>query len=256
MNYKVTYASDVGIKKQVNQDSLCIKKAITGDGEILLAVLCDGMGGLSDGELASATVVNNFADWFMQNLPIHLRNQAVDSISEDIRKHIVQWNRMIWEYGLEHHVQLGTTLTAILILEDGAYIIAHVGDTRIYQVTQGEIFQITEDHSFVAREVKRGNMTKEEAIMDPRRNVLLQCIGAQQQVEPDIFEGRIQLRDTFLLCSDGLRHKMTDLEILDYISGIKQEDESAYLQVLQNMIAVNKERGETDNISAILIRAC
>ncbi len=256
MNYKMSYASDVGIKKQVNQDSICIKKALTNKGEILLAVLCDGMGGLSDGEIASATVVRSFADWFMQKLPLHLSNQTIDSVSEDIRKHIVQWNRNIWEYGLEHHVQLGTTLTAMLILEDGSFFVVHVGDTRIYRVTQGEIFQITEDHSFVAREVKRGNMTKEEATMDPRRNVLLQCIGAQQQVEPDIFTGRIQLKDTFLLCSDGLRHKMTDLEILDYISGIKQEDERAYLQVLQNMIAVNKERGETDNISAILIKAC
>lgn len=256
MNYKVNYASDVGIKKQVNQDSLCIKKALTDKGEVLLAVLCDGMGGLSDGELASATVIRDFSDWFLQRLPIHLKNKNLNCISEDLKSHIVQWNRKIWKYGLEHHVQLGTTLTAMLILEDGQFFVVHVGDTRIYKVTRGEIFQITEDHSFVAREIKRGSMTKEEATTDPRRNVLLQCIGAQQQVEPDIFEGRIELKDTFLLCSDGLRHKLSDLEILDYVSGVEQEDENAYLQVLQKMIAVNKGRGETDNISAILIKAC
>lgn len=97
-----------------------------------------------------------------------------------------QWQSLLEEingrlirYGKENQIQLGTTISAVLLNSDGQYMLCHVGDTRIYTLSD-TLQQLTEDHTFIAREIKRGNMTIEEAKKDNRRNVLLQCIGVNE----------------------------------------------------------------------------
>ncbi len=254
MKFLISYATSVGIKKDVNQDALCIKKAVVDQDEFVLAVICDGMGGLSSGELASATVIRRFSEWFDKELPSKAATITPDEIKTKWATMIFQLNEKLWNYGSEIRRQLGTTLTAVLIFPNGTYVTAHVGDTRQYRINQNVIEQITEDQTFIAREIKRGNMTKEEAMKDSRRNVLLQCIGASSDVEPAFWQGQVQPKDSFLLCSDGFRHVLTEDEIYETIMGENLYTEQAIANTLGTMIGINESRGETDNITAILIK--
>lgn len=251
VDYAIGYGTDVGIKKKVNQDSLCIKKAFVGDKLMVLAIVCDGMGGLSKGELASATVVRRFSDWFVNEMS--LTCESIEEIRMQWERIIQKSNDKLWNYGIQNGVQLGTTLTAVLVIGNEDYLIAQVGDSRAYLLKR-EIVQLTEDQSFVAREVKRGNMTKEEAAVDPRRNVLLQCIGASKTVEPAFVKGKIEDGSGFLLCSDGFRHKVTEDEFLTYLGKTEVCEKQSIQSKIRELIELNKQRGETDNITAIFMK--
>lgn len=255
MKFNVAVHTDVGIRKETNQDSLCIKQAETDNGVILLAIICDGMGGLEKGEVASATVITAFSKWFETELPLQLTKE---NYFEDIR---YRWERMIKEqnhnisdYGRAHHIQLGSTITAMLIFEGGMYLIGHVGDSRAYRITDRTIEKLTQDQTVVANEVRQGRLTPEQAESDPRRNVLLQCIGASKIVEPDFIEGSIAINECYMLCSDGFRHIVTAEEIQVAFSPANNSDENTMKNNVIKLIELNKEREETDNISAILIK--
>lgn len=252
MGFITGFCSETGTTKRVNQDSLCIKHARTPEGEIVLAVICDGMGGLSKGELASATVIRGFADWFGRELPALVRSHETEGVPKQWTRLIQEQNQKLWEYGKANQVELGTTLTAMLMFEQGKYFIAQVGDTRAYELGT-QITQLTEDQSYVAREVKRGNMTPEQARIDSRRNVLLQCIGASTQVMPDITQGNVKTGNSYLLCSDGFRHELSEEEILREVGRGDVSDSTAITRLLTGMVHLNEERGEKDNISALLI---
>lgn len=243
------YHTDIGIKRQTNQDSILLQEVQRGGTDVLLAVLCDGMGGMKKGELASATVVRAFGEWFRQQY-------VYDSEVWNIGKIQEQWGQIISDCNrrmISYEAKLGTTLTAIMIQSDGQYLIAHVGDTRAYHVSD-KIEQLTEDHTFVAREVKRGNLTEEQALTDSRRNVLLQCIGVNEFVEPQFLTGGLPQGHAILLCSDGFRHEVSETEVL---MQLKPDQFTANDHIKKNLISLvelNKQRKETDNISAIYMK--
>lgn len=255
MSYLFSLHTDVGIRKDTNQDSLCIKQAQTDKGDIFLAIVCDGMGGLEKGEVASATLIKTFSEWFETELPFLL---AKDNFCEEIRyrwdRIIKEQNQIIGEYGRKHHIQLGTTISVILIFENGQYLIGHVGDSRIYKITDETIEALTLDQTVVANEIRNGRLTQEQAERDPRRNVLLQCIGASKIVEPDFITGQVNINECYMLCSDGFRHVVTTAEIKEAFSPSNNLDETQMHKNIVKLIELNKEREETDNISAILIK--
>lgn len=255
MIFQTCYSTDIGIRKTVNQDSLCIKKAKSQKGNIVMAVLCDGMGGLSCGEVASAAVVRTFAEWFEKELPRQLPDISTEKIKKEWIALINQINRKLYLYGINNEIQMGTTVTGILIFSDEEYFIIHVGDSRVYKIRINKIEQLTEDQSLVAQEIRKGKITKEQAATDPRKNILLQCIGASTTVEPECQNGKVISGDIFLLCTDGFRHKLQEEEILGRIQGAELKTEKEIRQVLELLIKENKSRGEADNISAILIKA-
>lgn len=255
MNYQIAVHTDVGIKKDTNQDSLCVKQAETEKGTILLAIICDGMGGLEKGEVASATVINAFSTWFENELPSILAN---DSYFEDTKyrwdRIIKEQNQNIGEYGRKNHIQLGTTISAIIVFEDGKYLIGHVGDSRVYRITDEELEVLTLDQTLMAQKVRNGTMTQEEAERDPRRNMLLQCVGASKTVEPDYIEGSVSANQCYMLCSDGFRHVVTADEIKAAFAPSVNMTEDAMKSNVIKLVELNKERGERDNITAILVR--
>lgn len=256
MEYKIALSTDVGIKKETNQDSCCIKEAETEKGNILLAVICDGMGGLAKGEVASATLIKTFADWFEYDLPKLLaKDGGLDAIQYQWDRIIKEQNQNIAAYGKSLNLKLGTTITAMLIIEDCRYIIGHVGDSRAYRITSNDIVPLTDDQTVVAREIKMGRMTSEEAEKDPRRNVLLQCVGASRIVEPEYYYGDVERNQCFMLCSDGFRHTVSAEEIQQRFSPVNNPDENTMLANIQELIEINKFRHETDNITAVLIKA-
>lgn len=253
MNFLVAAQSDVGIAKSTNQDSLCAKIAQTDDGQIAMCIVCDGMGGLSKGELASASVIKRFSDWFENELPNNLENFRWDYVSEKWTHMIKTLNKSIGDYGREHGFSLGTTVTAILLFKN-EYLIAHVGDSRVYKVNN-KLEQLTDDHSVVGREVQRGKMTAEEAEFDPRRNILLQCVGASKTVSPQIITGQIESGDGYLLCSDGFRHVITANEIFEEIDPRITNTSDKMNSRLRELIELAMSRNEKDNISALLVLA-
>lgn len=254
MGYLSAAHTDVGIRKKVNQDSFCLKVAATTKaGNIALAVLCDGMGGLKMGELASSFLVNAFSEWFETVLPKEVSREIQSQrIYEQWNKIILQQNAKIKEFGAKHGFTLGTTITAVMLYGDN-YIAAHVGDSRLY-LLDSSIHQLTKDDSLVAQKVEKGELTAEQAKTDKRRNILTQCVGASPTVIPHIFTGKARVNDTFILCSDGFRHEVSDQEIFGVLAPELLQNESVIKQSLTELIELNKQRGESDNITAVVIK--
>ena len=251
MNYIVSASTDVGTTKETNQDSLNVKVISSGIGKVVLAVLCDGMGGLQKGEVASASVVNAYCKWANERLPKLIELGITDA---DIRKEWVdiatEYNDKIKIYGKKSAVSLGTT---VMLITDSRYYILNVGDTRAYEILNS-VSVLTKDQTVVAREVELGNITAEEAHTDSRRSVLLQCIGASDDVYPDLFFGDTQKDAVYMLCSDGFRHEISNDEIFTYLQPANMTSADQMKSNVDALIQINKQRQERDNISVITIR--
>lgn len=253
MDFLIAAHTDIGIRKKTNQDSLLVKVADTDYGKVSFAVICDGMGGLRKGELASATLIRSFSEWFDNDFP-ELLYEGFDA--EDIRR---SWERQIFicvkeleRYSVQENVKMGTTLVSLLIVK-GTYYIMNIGDSRVYEITNN-LWQITKDQTFIQREIDMGRMTLEEAKKDSRRNVLLQCVGASDFIEPEYITGQVDDNAAYLLCSDGFRHVITSQEIQEKLNPHKLNNEEEMHNQLVFLTELNKFRREDDNISAVLIR--
>ena len=218
MRFEGAGCTDVGRVKETNQDSYLVKIAETDLGDVALVAVADGMGGLAKGELASATAIRTLSEWFEQKLPPSL--EAMDTSVSGFERFVEgQWNGLVQDlnleimrYGMRDKINLGTTLTAMLAI-GARYSIVHVGDSRAYEIAGNSVTQLTEDQTFVRREIDAGRMTPEEALTHPQRNVLLQCLGASKEVTPEIIHGNLKREATYLLCSDGFRHVLTDEDL-------------------------------------------
>ena len=252
VRFIATADTDIGISKATNQDSCLIKHAQTPIGEVLMAVVCDGMGGLSKGELASATVIREFSRWFDQVLPYELEKLDLQVIGGKWAFMLKDLNAKILAHGERIGASLGTTFTGILFVND-RFVMAHVGDTRLYHIDTA-LYQLTTDQTFVAREISRGNMTPEQAKTDKRRNLLLQCVGASRVVEPQILYGGVQ-KGAYMLCSDGFRHVITEREIYESLNPVNFVNKEAMHGNARYLIDLVKSRQERDNISVVLIKA-
>ena len=254
MNYLTAVHTDAGIRKSTNQDSALIETEATDYGQILLGVVCDGMGGLAKGEVASAMLAKAFSRWFHQEFPRLLYSGLeVNALRESWTNLILEQNQKISNYGLECNVSLGTTLAALLLV-DNIYYIINVGDSRVYYTKDG-FHQMTLDQTYVQREMDLGRMTQEEAKTHPRRNVLLQCVGASSVIEPDFYVGEYQRDSLFMMCSDGFRHVITPEEFHEKMKPELMVTEEKMKETAVYFTELNKGRGEDDNISVVLIRA-
>ena len=255
MNFIISASTDIGTTKDTNQDSLSIKVIRTEKGRMVFAILCDGMGGLSCGEIASATVVNAFHEWVVKELPLLCQKPQIEDfeIRTQWEKIVLEQNERLKSYGAKQGVRLGTTAVIMLITQERYYIM-NVGDSRAYELTTDTIRQLTADQTFVAREVALGNMTEEQAKTDERRNVLLQCIGASDDVYPDMFFGETKQDAVYMFCSDGFRHEISAEEIHEKLQPKVLFDEEQMRRNTVELIERDKQRGERDNISVALVR--
>lgn len=255
MSYLAAVHTDPGLVKKINQDSLCVMEAQTSAGQILMAVICDGMGGLKKGEVASASVAHAFSEWFTQELPAQVTGiNYWQQIQSRWRQLLLDENQKIERYGKTQGIQLGTTASALLLVDEKRYLIAHVGDSRIYRLDDWEICQMTEDQTVTASEMRAGRLTPQQAENDPRRSVLLQCVGASPKMQPDMLEGEVQGNQAFLLCSDGFRQKLSSEELYEKLRPSAVQDEEKMEKNLLWLTELGKERQEKDNISSILIQ--
>ena len=258
MKFLVNGITDIGIKKKNNQDSYCYKVIESTYGEIFFAVLCDGMGGLKKGEVASATVVKHFSDWAEIKLKEILSKDDFSDyiIRKEFGNIIKSENKKILMYGKNQGVAIGTTVTVLLIINN-KYYVANVGDTRAYEINKNnDIRLITHDHSLVQKEVDNGIITENQAREDSRRNILLQCIGATRNVNEDIFIGNVEKNTVFVLATDGFRNKITNQELINAYKPENIMDAQTIKQVSNNIIKIVKSRMEMDNISVIAVKCC
>lgn len=253
MNFIVSASTDIGNVKKTNQDSLNVKTLTVSGEKVVFAIICDGMGGLERGEVASASVVKAFSKWAVERLPYMVEDSfPAEAICREWSDLITRYNTKIGDYGKKSGISLGTTVT-VIILTGTNYCIGQVGDGRAYEITD-RAFILTKDQTLVAKEVDQGLLTPEEALEDPRRSVLLQCVGASENVYPEFVLGQTKQNAVYMLCSDGFRHEISGEEIAAYFHPDRMINADAMHANEQMLIEMNKQRQERDNISVITIR--
>lgn len=246
----MTSVTDVGARKKTNQDScLCIQGTYK-DHEFAVACICDGMGGLAKGEVASAALIKAVEEWCEKDLPDFLQSGKTRVFDKSVGRMLCDTSIRIKNYSAGIGA-CGTTI-AMVVLYRHTFHIVNVGDSRVYMFTKS-LHQLTKDHTYVQREVDRGHLTLEEAEHHPRRSVLLQCVGAGETLAPDYLHGRYHDSTTFLVCCDGFRHVLTPREMEDCFLPANILDEQKAARDLQSCVNLIKSRGEKDNISAILV---
>ena len=140
-----------------------------------------------------------------------------------------------------------------MLMYKDQYYIVHVGDSRAYRLTDVCI-QLTKDQTLVQREVDAGRLDPRKVESDPRRSILLQCVGASPVVEPDFMKGRVTPDSVYMLCSDGFRHHISDMEIINNIGPASVYDEAGISASLRRLTELDMQRRETDNITAVAVR--
>ncbi len=242
--------TDKGNLKDVNQDALVIEEAETVNGNILLAAVADGLGGLAAGEIASRKMAEALSGWFENSLAATVSQTGRLPSLEDFRNEMnFLLSRTATDIYKGEKESCGTTVTAILF-GFGEYHIVHVGDTRAY-VLDGEFKQLTKDQTYIQRMIDRGEITEEEAETHPKRSVLIQCVGASEFIAPQYLSGHYEAGMKFMICSDGFRHKVKAEEFKEGLLTADTEDELKDLA--STLTDLNLKRGETDNISSIFI---
>ncbi|MBR6968174.1 MAG: serine/threonine-protein phosphatase [Ruminococcus sp.] len=259
MKYLFSYVTTEGAVRKVNQDSLFIATAEYKGEEIFFAAVCDGVGGLAGGEKASAYVCKRMNDWFVSELPELLRSGAkILNIRRSMDDRLHELNTRINDYAGRTGSDMATTYTSVLILpEFGKMLTAHVGDSRLYRITDKEIAVLTSDHSVVGQEIRSGKITAEMAGSDPRQNQLTNCIGAG--LEDTAYDYSIRGYGTdecYMLCSDGFRKKVSETELREALCPSANNDEKAISGNLKKLTNKVIQCGERDNITALLVKLC
>lgn len=251
MKFIYSCRTDAGTVRENNQDSLIVKSLKCNDHILLFAAVCDGVGGLSQGERTSRKAVEMLSDWADYELPQIMEQGAEQILPYRFRQMISDINKEIYYSNLRSRIVSATTLTALL-LWDKRYIIGHAGDSRVYQINS-QVTQLTRDHSWVAKEVAMGRMTLEEAAKDTRQNLILRCIGAEPEVRPDILQGTVRGSSVYILCTDGFWHHVKKEEWAACFSPRVIKQEKDLTENLYHLAEQVKQRGEDDNITAVAI---
>ena len=252
--------SDVGMRRQINQDS--IQTIRIWDGEAVLLIVCDGMGGHKAGDVASRTAIETFCERVMSS---PCMEETPEKILEFIRYTLVcaasEANAAVFQLANNNtdFMGMGTTLVAVLVYQGYFYAI-NVGDSRFYIVTRYEAKQVTKDHSFVQYLIDNGKLTPEEAKSYPRKNVITRAIGIAEKLDVDFFSAPLSPWGTgyLLLCSDGLSNYADGKILVDILHGSmpnpRISTETDLAKKADMLIAYANAKGGSDNISAILAK--
>ena len=251
LQVEVAGKTDVGCVRANNEDNFGY------DSRYGIYVVCDGIGGQASGEVASKMGVDTVLRYFRDAAESGGYPQVGDPLEgisergQALASAIRLANRTIHETG-QHQVGragMGSTMVAALVHDD-ALSIANVGDSRIYLIRQGSIQQLTQDHSLVMEQVRRGYITLEQAAKSEMQNIILRALGSEDTVEVDVEDLVLLPDDILLMSSDGLTKYLKDDELLKIVSS------SASLErACDGLIAAAKERGGDDNITCLLMKA-
>ena len=237
---KVFSLTDVGRKREINQDSVFVSDEPIGNIPNLF-VVADGMGGHKAGDYASRYAVKVLQDRIRESEEMGPEAIITDAVKEVNHKIIEAAASDVSLNGM------GTTLVVATIIEHTLYF-ANVGDSRLYLI-RDEIKQLSRDHSLVQEMVRLGGIKQEEAKYHPDKNVITRAIGAKEDVEVDFFDYRLQKGDTILMCSDGLTDMVDDDEIFRIVKSGRDIVETA-----KELVEKANENGGKDNIGIVLVQ--
>lgn len=211
----------------------------------LLAVIADGMGGHKAGDVASQTAVSMIQEKWQQMTEITTPEQCETWLLNTL----AEINTTIYEQSLTYEAYEGMGTTAVIVISTADYItVAHIGDSRCYIYNENGLKQITEDHSLVNELIRSGQITKEDALNHPRKNVVLKALGIEKEVTADISSLNWEKNDKLLLCSDGLTDKVLDNELANFL-----QMDVHVKEIGEKLIDLANERGGEDNISLVII---
>lgn len=236
-------STDVGRIRDINQDSFYCSD-IEG---LPLYVVADGMGGHNAGEVASYIAIESVKEVFHKNKELLLAKEI--EIPQFINDALNTANERILEKSNkeERYNGMGTTITLAFIQDDEIFI-GHIGDSRAYLLSNGELIQLTQDHSLVAELLRKGSISEEEAMNHPQKNIITRALGTDENVKIDILSRKIKKEDILLLCTDGLTNMVSENKIKEIII------ESKDLQTASNiLINTANELGGLDNTTVMLI---
>lgn len=233
------YLSDVywnrGRVAEKNQDAVVLQQVLTRRGRVILAAVCDGMGGISCGEAASGYVAGELQEWFYTELFALIRkNKRYWVIRRSLDRLIFHMQGQLKRYGAQENMALGTTIT-VLVLWERTWLLWHLGDSRAYRLRARGMEQLTTDHTRDA-----GKLTK--------------CLGSFGYFTPQHGIGVIRPGEGLLLCSDGFRRQITERELQEVMDPRELTGEEQIGRRLKEIGETCMKRGERDNLSAVYIK--
>ena len=255
--YRAAGYSNVGLRKKTNQDSCIAEVAVTPYGDTALLAVCDGVGGLSSGELASYSVVRWLSDWFEARYPVLLESlhdnteTLLDRTQDEWERGFDSLNAELRKYGRISDTRLGTTCTAALFFNN-RFLVGHIGDCRLYRFSEDSSMEIlTDDQTWVAREVARGTITPEQARNHAKKNVILQSIGTQDYLQTVFSRGTAAEGDVYMVCCDGFRNELFDDELTEEFGALSNGTEQDIYNACARLADLVMSRNEHDNITAV-----
>ena len=239
---KSFYITDTGQERSHNEDSVTIVKNAASEH---LMIVADGMGGHRAGEVASSMVISQIGERFQKLSTIGTKQDAIAWLRENVR----EVNSKIIQYSNEHPeaAGLGTTCVMALLTKE-MLLFVNIGDSSGFVFKDGKIKKVTKDHTLVNFLVETGELSEEDAINHPKKNVLMKALGATDKCEMDMFEVETDV-DAIMLCSDGLTNMLT----FEQIERVLNEEELTVENKLIKLVKKANVRGGLDNISIAYI---
>jgi serine/threonine protein phosphatase PrpC len=235
---EVAALSDVGYKRVNNEDSFGY------DAKTNIFVVSDGMGGLAAGEIASSKAVESTLNTYNRLSDPEMNTE------ERLRSAIASANEIVWNMAQEDHKfrGMGTTLVAASVLGN-RLVVGNVGDSRAYFLRDGDCVQITEDHSYVAEQMRRGRLILSDEASQRLRQFITRAVGVNPSVEPDFFAFDLKPGDMILLATDGLTRYADANKLAQHIYNTSDMEE-----ICRSLIAIAHEGGAEDNVTCMLLR--
>lgn len=234
--------SDIGLIRDSNQDSFKTKRISE---NAVLSTVCDGMGGVNGGNIASKIAVDEITNYFLSNYNDDMSDNEIKNLLENAvySANLKIYNKSKEDQSLEG---MGTTAVASLIRGNKLFVV-HVGDSRAYIINNNEIKKLTIDHSIVQEMVSNGEITENEARVHPNKNIITKALGVSKNIDPDYISVDILDDDVLLICTDGLTNYIEDDKLLSMFKSYK-------IDVLPDkLISYAKEMGGSDNITLVIV---
>lgn len=239
---KISAKSDKGMVRSNNQDSYAAGEL---PGNVAWAVVCDGMGGAAGGNVASASAVKLISEKIATCYHVGMSDNSIRNL---LVSAVESANAVVFDTASKNEslFGMGTTVVAVIVNIDRVYV-ASVGDSRAY-ILSDSITQITTDHSVVQEMVDRGEITKEEARVHPKKNVITRALGVENEIRVDFFQEEIDKEnDVVLICTDGLTNFVSDDDIL------KLSEECSKYEIADELVKTANENGGGDNVTVVTL---
>ena len=234
--------TDIGLVRKENQDSSAYS-VISSD--CVWAVICDGMGGAQGGKTASSAAVEYITEYIEREFK---EDMDSEQIADVLTSAVSGANLTVYKMAMDDPdlAGMGTTCDLVLVRGEIAHVV-HVGDSRTYSIRDGKILQITEDHSYVQEMVRRGELTAEQAMKHPNKNLITRALGVTHDVHIDYIEAEFHQGDTLLICSDGLSNYISKADMVRTVEEFRGE------LMIDTLVEIAKRHGGHDNITVTVI---